>query len=598
MNDTFFQYLKTLILKLPYKISLSLLLTTIVSFTESIGLLILIPLLGLIGLQVQGNMGSKTSELISTIFTIIHLKPTLAFILFIYISVISIHALLYYIQTIANQDLVNNFFTSLTNELYTAVVNSNWQFVSQKKLSDISHTLTLSINSVSIGTYYFLQFLVSLTLVCVYILFAIQISAKITLLILFLTAALSVLLNKKVINLYKSSSKFLREDKKFYAVVIEHLNAIKTIKSCNLQKKSFNTFSLATDTISQNSLNTIESMTRVKCYFNLGKVMFLALVLYISIEILGLHTGSVILLVFIFSRAMPLFSNIQHSFLEVVNMLPAFKDFLDLRKECLLNKEVEFTKQEKITLNNCIQIKDISFTYGSEKSKLFSNLNLIIDANKITAIVGSSGSGKSTICDMIMGLITPDAGQILIDNIPLDSSNIHSWREQIGYVTQDAFLFHDTIKNNLLWANPTANDNDIKQALKLAACEEFIFSLPQGIETIVGDRGILLSGGERQRLTLARALLRKPSLLILDEATSSLDSENERQIQKSIEALQGQMTILVIAHRLSTIHKSDIIYVLDKGQIVESGTWQTLTRKESGKFINMHRAQDSLYSTA
>jgi len=594
MNNIFFQFLKTLILKSPFKISLSLLLATLVSFTESIGLLILIPLLGLIGLQAQDGMVSKTSEIIANIFTMMHLTPTLAIILFIYISVISIHVVLYYSQTIANQLLVNNIFTCLTNELYTAVINTSWQFMSQKKLSDITYTLTLGISSISRGTYFFLQLLVNLVLACVYILFALQISVKITVLVLFLSVTLLVLLNKKIINLYRSSDEFLREDKKFYMVVIEHLNAIKIIKSYNMQEKGFNAFSLATNVISQNSLHTIKSMTKVKCYFDIGKVIFLAFVLYVSVEILGLHIGSVILLVFVFSRTMPLFSNLQHGFLEITKMLPSFKDFLDLKKECYLNKEAKSDKLEKIKLNNYIQVKNISFTYSKEKPGLFSNLNLTIEASKVTAIVGSSGSGKSTICDMIMGLITPSAGQILVDNIPLNPSNIQSWREQIGYVTQDSFLFHDTIKNNLLWANPNANNEDIQQALKLAACEEFISNTPQGIETIIGDRGILLSGGERQRLTLARALLRKPSLLILDEATSSLDSENEKQIQKSIEALQGQITILVIAHRLSTIRKSDIIYILDKGQIIESGTWEELISKEGGELINMRKAQDVL----
>jgi ATP-binding cassette subfamily C protein len=190
-----------------------------------------------------------------------------------------------------------------------------------------------------------------------------------------------------------------------------------------------------------------------------------------------------------------------------------------------------------------------------------------------------------------MGLIIPDQGHIRVDGIELNSERVKAWRDQIGYVPQDTFLFHDTLRSNLLWAKPDAKEEEIIQALRFAASEEFVSGLPKGMETILGDRGILLSGGERQRLALARALLRKPSLLILDEATSSLDSENEKRIQNAIEKLHGQMTILVISHRLSTIRGVDMIHVIEEGQLVESGTWDELVVKENGRFRNLYQAQ-------
>jgi ATP-binding cassette subfamily C protein len=173
----------------------------------------------------------------------------------------------------------------------------------------------------------------------------------------------------------------------------------------------------------------------------------------------------------------------------------------------------------------------------------------------------------------------------------LNPERIKAWREQIGYVPQDTFLFHDTLRSNFLWAKPDAKEEEIKQALRFAAAEEFVSGLPRGLETILGDRGVLVSGGERQRLALARALLRKPSLLILDEATSSLDSENEKRIQNAIEKLHGQMTILVISHRLSTIRGADIIHVVEEGRLVESGTWDELIAKDNGRFRELCRAQ-------
>ncbi len=164
-----------------------------------------------------------------------------------------------------------------------------------------------------------------------------------------------------------------------------------------------------------------------------------------------------------------------------------------------------------------------------------------------------NGIQESVRGDLVMGLIQPDRGRVLVDRKLLGSELLRSWREQIGYVAQDTFLFNDTVRANLLWACPKAGEEEIWQALKLAATAGFVFELPEGPETVLGNRGVRLSGGERQRLALARALLREPSLLILDEATSALDSENERRIQKAIDGLHGSMTILVTTHRLSTV---------------------------------------------
>jgi ATP-binding cassette, subfamily C, bacterial len=216
---------------------------------------------------------------------------------------------------------------------------------------------------------------------------------------------------------------------------------------------------------------------------------------------------------------------------------------------------------------------------------------LTIPAGKTTAIVGPSGAGKSTIADLVMGLIQPDEGRVLVDERPLRPEQRRAWRSKIGYVPQDTFLFHDTVRENLLWARPDARDEELREALRLAAAEDFVFRLPEGMETVLGDRGVRLSGGERQRLALARALLRKPSLLILDEATSNLDSENERRIQSAIEKLHGSMTILIITHRLFTTRSADVIYVLEQGRLVESGDMDTLVAIKQGRFLELCKAQ-------
>jgi ATP-binding cassette subfamily C protein len=271
-------------------------------------------------------------------------------------------------------------------------------------------------------------------------------------------------------------------------------------------------------------------------------------------------------------------------------MLPSFSRVMELQRRCEEAAETETKIYEKIDIGNRIKFNKVSFSYDGN-TPVIKDIDIAIKAGQTTAIVGPSGAGKTTIADLLMGLIVPNEGSILVDEKEFAPERTRAWREQIGYVPQDTFLFNDTVNANLLWANPAANEEEINQSLRFAAAVEFVNGLPKGLDTILGDRGVLVSGGERQRLALARALLRKPSLLILDEATSSLDSENEKRIQNAIEKLHGYMTILVISHRLSTIQGADLIHVVEEGRLVESGTWNELISKENGRLHAFCKAQ-------
>ena len=205
--------------------------------------------------------------------------------------------------------------------------------------------------------------------------------------------------------------------------------------------------------------------------------------------------------------------------------------------------------------------------------------------------MGPSGAGKSTVADILMGLIAPDSGVLKLDGRTLGPQSVRGWRDQIGYVAADTFLFHDTIRANLKWARPEASEDEMLEALRQAAANDLMAGLRDGLDTIVGDRGILVSQGERQRLALARAFLRNPSMLILDEATNSLDSENEGRVLDAIERRRGEFTVVLIAHRLSTVRRADLIYVIEGGRVVESGDWSSLSALHAGRFRALWEAQ-------
>jgi ATP-binding cassette subfamily C protein len=247
---------------------------------------------------------------------------------------------------------------------------------------------------------------------------------------------------------------------------------------------------------------------------------------------------------------------------------------------------------QPLRLDRGIELHRVSFRYDQTRhDDAVHQVDLMIPARQLTAITGPSGSGKSTLADLIMGLLVPDRGQVLLDGVPLAGPRLHDWRSSVGYVPQENFLFHDTVRANLQWAQPDAGEEELWRVLQLAAAAEFVARLPQGLDTVVGDRGLRLSGGERQRLALARALLRRPSLLLLDEATSNLDVENERQIQEAVRRLQQDLTVVVIAHRLSTVRLAERIVVLDQGRVAAVGPWDQLAR-QPGQFRSLVRARE------
>ena len=226
-----------------------------------------------------------------------------------------------------------------------------------------------------------------------------------------------------------------------------------------------------------------------------------------------------------------------------------------------------------------IKFKNVSFKYEANEKNVLNNINLEFEGGKMTALVGHSGSGKSTILNLIPRFYQPEKGDISIDNQSIFDTKIISLREQISLVSQETTLFDDTIKNNIKYANEDASDEEIKKVAILSNSDDFIQKLPNKYETLIGENGVRLSGGEKQRISIARAMIKKSSIILLDEATSSLDSETENKIQEALQTLTKGKTTIVIAHRLSTILNANNIYLIDNGKVIENGKHQDLLYK-------------------
>jgi subfamily B ATP-binding cassette protein MsbA len=261
----------------------------------------------------------------------------------------------------------------------------------------------------------------------------------------------------------------------------------------------------------------------------------------------------------------------------------------------VLNNNVEKAGNRQINVfNKAIELKNVNFSYGPKQ--VFFDVNLAIHKNKSIGIVGESGAGKTTLFDIITGLLTPQSGKISIDGIDYSELELSSFRNIIGYVTQEPIIFNDTIANNIsFWECDSRDDicrKRINDAAILANCDRFINEAEMGDLTIIGDKGVKLSGGQRQRIAIARELFKKPEIMIFDEATSSLDTESEMLIQQSINSMKGERTIVIIAHRLSTVKNCDYIYVMRAGRIVEEGSFNELYGDRNTCFYSMCLAQN------
>ena len=287
-------------------------------------------------------------------------------------------------------------------------------------------------------------------------------------------------------------------------------------------------------------------------------------------------------------KLLPRLSNASTSLMGIINHLPNLEVTQELLLDNTYNKILNGTR-EFDELRSGIEYRNVSFTHKSKEGVTLSDISLRIDKNKTTAIVGPSGAGKSTIVDLFLRFYDVDSGAILIDGVDIKEYDLSSLMSKIGFVGQESFIFNALVKDNIAFGTDY-DMNKIIEAAQLANAHEFIKQLERGYDTVVGDRGAKLSGGERQRIAIARAMVRKPQLLVLDEATSALDNVSESIVQEAIDKVSESCTTLVVAHRLSTIRNADMIYVIDGGRIVESGTHEQLINKK-GKYSELYSKQ-------
>jgi len=485
-----------------------------------------------------------------------------------------------------------DFVKKINNDALNTILDANWNFFSTSNYGRIINTFTKEISNVAATIGHIAKSFASFVQLIFFISIPIYLNYKVSLSIIFLFAIVVFFIIKFGNPLsFKLGKLNVSTANSLVANFIETLQAAKLIK-INSKEKYFKEKHLSKFD------NHVSATLKIQMLQQIINAFFQPFGIIVIVSVFGFFLNSGILLSEIAAifysliSIVSLLNTLVGTQINISNFLPSYEQVENIILNAKNLKE-KFGNTKFNNLNDQITFKDISFSYDDTKNVL-ENLNFQIKKNKITALVGESGAGKSTIADLIIGIIVPNRGKIVVDKTDIKEFDISSYRNNIGYVSQDIFLFNDTIRNNLKWIVPgNVGDDEILEALRMSNSLEFINDLPKKLDTIVGERGVQLSGGQRQRLSLARTFLKKPKILILDEATSSLDSLSEKEIQNTIEKLRllDDITFIIIAHRLSTIKNADNILVLHRGKIAQEGDFQKLVSIKDGKFNIMLNSQ-------
>jgi subfamily B ATP-binding cassette protein MsbA len=499
-----------------------------------------------------------------------------------------------YLSYLILNPLRNTVMRQLRDDMFAKAISLPIGFFTEERKGDLISRMTNDVNEVETSVMSVLETVIREPITIIFTLCSmIIISPQLTLfLLLFLPLAGYVIV--KIGKSLKRPSNLAQEQLgEMLGNIDETLSGMRVLKAFNAERQQQLRF---------RQINNLLLRTRNKISARRDAGSPMSEVLGIAVVAVILWYGGYLIFSGQTSLTGPFFLLFISLFYQIINPIKALSSaFYNMQKgsaaldriQDLLNVTNTLTELPNAkpvrSFENCIELRNVGFSYGNKQ--ILKNINLRIEKGKTVALVGASGAGKSTLADLIPRFHDVQSGEILLDGVNIKEYKLYDLRRLIGMVSQDPILFNDTIANNIILGTGGSTKEQIEEAARIANAHEFIMRKKDGYDTVAGDRGSRLSGGERQRVTIARAILKNPPILILDEATSSLDTESERIVQDAINHLMQHRTCIVIAHRLSTVQHADEIVVLDQGSIIERGSHQELMQREGSAYRRLVELQ-------
>jgi ATP-binding cassette subfamily C protein len=517
--------------------------------TEGVGLLMLVPLIEVATGRTEDT--SPFAQRLADLLAQLGISTSMATLLLTCVALIALRSVVERSRELRGAHLHQGLVDGLRDRCFAAVVDSEWRWIAGRRSADLASLLLADVTRVGTALNQALALVACLALLALG-------GGGIVGIVLFAQRQRALRLGQGLSDANRRMQRTLQDN----------LAGIKLTKIIGREREQLADFRAATQGLRENRLRFVRDGSNTRALLQTGAALLLAGFAYVGLTVLRVPVSELLALVVVFARMIPLLVNLHRHHEQWLNCLPALVEIEQVMAECAAAADSPPVAQRtRWPVASSISLDGVTVRHPGRQRPALDNVSLVLPARTTTAIIGASGAGKTTVADVLMGILTPDAGVLRIDGEAVDATSRRRWRHSVAYVPQDTFLFNDSIRNNLCWGALAYSDEQLVHALRRAACD-FVFDLPLGLDTLAGDGGRQFSGGERQRIALARALLEQPSLLILDEATSALDPVNEATIRRAVDTLHGDITVVLIGHRDAMLEHADQVLELADGNLV------------------------------
>jgi ATP-binding cassette subfamily C protein len=543
---------------------------------EGIGISAMLPLLAI----VLGGMGGKpganptpAEKVIRDIFDTVGLTPTLELLLLLILATMLMKGVLVWFANKRVGYTVAHLTAKLRLQILRAYILARWEFFLGQRIGKLSAAMGGEANRTAKAYAAGVSIVVIVIHTMVYIGVAFMVSWKAALIALAVGTFFWYPLNRFVKKARRAGRRQTKLLKSMSSYFVDSIQSIKPLKAMAREDRAETILVAKTKKIRKALQKEIISKESLSAFQEGIKVTFMLLGIYVTVAIWGMEPTTVMVLILVLGRIMGKLSKIQKQYQQLGILESAYWSMMDTFESAQKMREKNLGDR-KPDLQQAIRLEGVTFAYS--KNKILDDGSLVFPAGEITAIVGPSGAGKTTIVDLVIGLLRPQKGEVWIDDLPLKRVDLNQWRGMIGYVPQETLLLHDSILINVTLGDPNITEQEAEAALRKAGVWEFVEAMPKGINSSVGQRGLMLSGGQRQRIAIARAIVRKPKLLVLDEATTALDPKTETAICQTLRKLRGEITILAISHQTAVLEVADRAYRIQGGAVIPADVPSTV----------------------
>jgi ATP-binding cassette subfamily C protein len=568
-----------LLARLGWRLPALIALMTLVGLGEGMSVALLLPLLSLMGLSSGTNSG-LASQLLGKGLSALGATGPVGILVVIFVISTAQTALFIGLSWWSTR-LARHYQAQRQAELFRALMGAKWSFVVARKAGELTNAVVTEAERLGTAFTIGLSLISTAVVMVTYFALSLLVAWQVTLCLAVFAVVSALAMARLYRRSYAVGQSLAPFSAELQSTLAEQFAAFKIIKATVSEQRA----AARIDPLLRHLERALALVSflpaMVRGLLEFLAIIGLSIIVVLASRGMGVSVGNVVVVLALFARLFPRITALQGNLHYLNGYVHGIESINQLQSaaEAETERQDSSTRPLQIGLPTSLIVQNLEVKFGERK--VLDRVDVKLSIPGMLAVVGGSGAGKSTLVHTLLGLVEPSAGSIRLEKHEIHSAPLGAWRRTMGYVPQETMLFHASLRENLTLANPDASAAEIETAARRAHAQEFIDALPEGLDTVIGDQGVKLSGGQRQRLGIARALLTKPILLLLDEAMSALDSESEAEVLRTIEELRKEMGILIVSHRLAPVQTADAICVIEAGRVVETGTWSELMARRT-----------------